>query len=80
MFINSVDLKRNQQRKLDVMRIRAEQQAPDYYASELAEARWQIGDLTKKLEEANRTNRALQARIALLQLEYRPHAIITQMS
>ena len=51
MVINSVDLKRNQQRQLNVMRLRAEQQAPDFYASELAAARWRISELEKKLQE-----------------------------
>lgn len=62
------------------MRLRAEQQAPDFYASELAEARWQISDLTKKLEKAHRANRELQAELALMQLEVRPHAITMQVS
>ena len=72
LFVNPVDLKRDQHRQLQVMRLRAEQRAPDFYINELAEARWQIRDLTKKLEQANRINRALANELALMQAEVHP--------
>ena len=69
MFVNPVDLRHNQYRQLQAMRIRAEQQAPDSYASELAGARWQIENLTKKLEDERRINSELEAEIAFLKLQ-----------
>ena len=83
-YLNAVDLKRTQNRQLQVLRLRAEQQAPDAYASELAEARWRIADLERKLQkkedelrEVKRASLEYRAQAALLQLERKSHVMVT---
>ena len=62
-FVNAVDFRRNQQRQIQLMKLRAELSAPQHLASELATAGYQTQYLERRVAKLTAENEELKKKI-----------------